>query len=632
VHYSRVDSSVVRILRAKARVGLHRQRLVPLDSVMRVVGAPEHEIVAADIAARSLTLARDSATLLPLDPRRVRDVAVIAFSEPGDIRAGSALAAELTSIYGRGVTFLRIDANNAAAMADSAVARSKRSDATILATYFAPVAGRGHLTLPVEARWLATRLAAASRSMMVVSFGDPYGAATLPGSSTYLLAWQPHDWLAERAAARAIAGRTAIPGRLPVTLPRGAATAPVLLKPVPYGLETARPDQVGMDSIALARVDSIIIAALVGGAAPGVAVAIGRHGRLVKLRGYGTLDRRRGFPAVTDSTIYDMASVTKVVVTTTALMMLVDAGLINLDDPVSHHLPEWAGSPAKRRVTLRNLLVHNSGLPAYAPFWRELTGRDQYRRRIAAMSLTYEPGTRTVYSDFGVILLGLIIEQVTGQPLDELARSRLFAPLGMRDTGFNPLYWPYSMLDMEQSDDQVRSAPSPVITRIAPTENDTVFRHRHIHGQVHDENAYALGGVAGHAGLFSSARDMAVFAQLMLNRGFYGGRRYVDPGTVDMFTRRQDPSSSRALGWDTPEGASSAGSYFTESSFGHTGFTGPSIWIDPERDVFVVLLMNRVNPVRDNQRHVALRRDIADAVHLAIRDMPVTPRGRSDQP
>lgn len=632
VHYSRVDSSVVRILRAKARVGLHRQRLVPLDSVMRVVGAPEHEIVAADIAARSLTLARDSATQLPLDPRRVRDVAVIAFSEPGDIRAGSALAAELTSIYGRGVTFLRVDANNATAMADSAVARSKRSDATILATYFGPVAGQGHLTLPVEARWLATRLAAASRSMMVVSFGDPYGAATLPGSSTYLLAWQPHDWLAERAAARAIAGRTAIPGRLPVTLPRGTATAPVQLKPVPYGLETARPDQVGMDSAALARVDSIIIAALVGGAAPGVAVAIGRRGRLVKLRGYGTLDRRRGFPPVTDSTIYDMASVTKVVVTTTALMMLVDAGLINLDDPVSHHLPEWIGSPAKRRVTLRNLLVHNSGLPAYAPFWRELTGRDQYRRRIAAMSLTYEPGTRTVYSDFGVILLGLIIEQITGQPLDEFARTRLFASLGMRDTGFNPLYWPYSMLDMDQSDDPVRSAPSPVITRIAPTENDTVFRHRHIHGQVHDENAYALGGVAGHAGLFSSARDMAVFAQLMLNRGFYGGRRYVDPVTVDMFTRRQDPSSSRALGWDTPEGASSAGSYFTESSFGHTGFTGPSIWIDPERDVFVVLLMNRVNPARDNQRHVALRRDIADAVHLAIRDMPVTPRGRSDQP
>src|SRR5690606_34892533 len=142
----------------------------------------------------------------------------------------------------------------------------------------------------------------------------------------------------------------------------------------------------------------------------------------------------------------------------------------------------------------------------------------------------------------------------------------------------------------------------------------------------HDENAFALGGVAGHAGLFSSARDMAVFAQMMLNGGFYGGRRYIDPATIREFTRRQSDSSSRSLGWDTPVARGSAGSYFTPSAYGHTGFTGPSIWIDPERDLFIVLLLNRVNPTRDNQRHIPLRRAVADAVQTAIIDIPVERR------
>ncbi|HEX2166085.1 MAG TPA: serine hydrolase, partial [Longimicrobiales bacterium] len=203
---------------------------------------------------------------------------------------------------------------------------------------------------------------------------------------------------------------------------------------------------------------------------------------------------------------------------------------------------------------------------------------------------------------------------------------RVFEPLGMRDTGFNPLEWPYGTMEMEGDAAGPRSVPDPLIGRIAPTEIDTVFRGRHIRGQVHDENAFALGGVAGHAGLFSSARDLAVFAQMMLNGGFYGGRRYIDPATIREFTRRQSSSSSRALGWDKPEPGGYAGSYMTPSAYGHTGFTGPSIWIDPQHDLFVVLLLNRVNPTRDNQRHIALRRDVADAVQLSITDIPVQRR------
>jgi beta-N-acetylhexosaminidase len=626
MHYSRIDSSVVRMLRAKARLELHHRRTVDLDSVARVVGAPEHEIVAEHIAARSLTLARDSGALLPLDPRRVRTVVAVAFSARDDVDAGAEFAAELERIYGRGVTFFRIDDRTATAVHDSAVARARRADATILATFLPPIAGQGHLGMPEAARRLATRLESSARRMIVVSFGDPYGSALLPGASTYLLAWQPHSAASARAAARGVAGRLPLPGTMPVDLPRDTASRGLDRRAADYGLERAEPADVGMDAMLLARVDSIIGTHLVAGAAPGAALAVGRYGRLVRLRGYGTIDRRRGFPAVDDSTIYDVASMTKTVATTTALMMLYDDGLISLDDPVRRHLPEWRGTPAKEAVTVRNLMMHNSGLAAYGPLWRELQGRHQYRRRIATMSLEYEPGTRTVYSDYGVILLGLIIEQVSGRPLDVFLNERLFGPLGLRDTGFNPMQWPYGSVRLGADGDESRVAPGALLARIAPTEIDTAFRRRHIRGEVHDENAFAIGGVAGHAGLFSSARDLAIFAQLMLNRGFYGGRRYIDPATIELFTRRQQEGSTRALGWDLAEGSSSSGSYFTATSYGHTGFTGTSIWIDPERELFVILLTNRVNPTRENTRHIALRTEVADAVQRAIVDVPVTRR------
>jgi beta-N-acetylhexosaminidase len=627
LHYSRVDSSVVRVLQAKARLGLHQHRTVALDSVARVVGAPEHEIVAAHIAARALTLARDSAALLPLDPRRIRNVVAVAISRRDDVTAGAAFADEMERIYGRGVLFFRVDDRTSRAVHDTIVAAAGRADATVLATFLAPAPGQGALRVPDHAVNLATRLQRDSRRMVVLSFGDPFGSALLPGAGTYLLAWQTRGDATGRAAARALAGQLPLPGRLSVELPRDTVRRALDRGVAEYGLRYAEPEEVGMDPLLLSRVDSIIGAALVDGAAPGASLAVGRYGRLVRLRGYGTVDRRRGFPEVTDSTLFDLASITKTVATTTALMMLHDEGLISLDDPVRRHLPEWRGTPAKESVTIRHLLMHNSGLAAYGPLYRELQGRAQYRRRIAAMTLEYEPGSRTLYSDYGIILLALIIEQVSGQTMDNFLRDRLFRPLGMRDTGFNPLQWPVGpTMIVDQDGAHDRFPPERLVARIAPTEVDTTFRHRHLRGEVHDENAFALGGVAGHAGLFSSARDLAIFAQLMLNRGFFDGRRYIDPATVDLFTRRQSEASTRALGWDTPAGTTSAGRFFSAASYGHTGFTGTSIWIDPEKELFVILLTNRVNPTRDNQRHVPLRRDVADAVQQSIIDVPVIPR------
>jgi CubicO group peptidase (beta-lactamase class C family) len=349
-----------------------------------------------------------------------------------------------------------------------------------------------------------------------------------------------------------------------------------------------------------ARLDSLARAAIADRAAPAIAMAVGRHGRLVHLAGYGNVEWAPGSAEVTDSTLFDLASVTKVVATTTAAMILEEAGLLDLDRTVASYLPELTDT-AKAGITVRMLLTHRGGLESFAPLHRQFRGREQYLEQINLRPLRSAPGTATVYSDWDLILMQLVVERITGQPLDEFVRDRIFAPLGMRDTGFRPA------LPRE---------------RVAATERDSA-RGGLIWGEVHDPNAWAMGGVAGHAGLFGSARDLAVFAQMLLNGGEYGSVRILRPQTIARWTAPQGPGASRALGWDTPSGESSAGRFFSTRSFGHTGYTGTSIWIDPERALFIVLLTTRVNPTAENQKHVALRRAVADAVQSAILDAPL---------
>ena len=385
-------------------------------------------------------------------------------------------------------------------------------------------------------------------------------------------------------------------------------------------LTPVAPMRAGMHPRLNAILDSIIETALLEGAAPGAALAVGRQGRIVHLRGYGRIDAAAGSAAVTDSTRFDLASLTKVVATTTAAMILEEEGRLALDRPVREYLPEL-DAPDKAAITVRQILAHKGGFIAGAPLWRDARGNAEFLRRINERPLAYAPGDSTIYSDWDMILAGIIVERITGQRLDAFLQQRVWGPLGMRDTGFNPLV-PGSLRDDTECSTGF-STHHPLLLHIAATEVDTVYRRRQIHGIVHDENACALGGVAGHAGLFSSARDLAVFALLMLNGGEYRGVHIVQPATIARWTARQHPRWSRALGWDTPAAGSSAGRYFSPQSFGHTGFTGTSIWIDPQRNLFVVLLTNRVNPTRANVRHEPLRRAVADAAQSAIVDTPL---------
>lgn len=398
------------------------------------------------------------------------------------------------------------------------------------------------------------------------------------------------------------------PARMPV--PTAATGAPTAMGAAAVGM---RPD---LNAV----LDSITRAGLAAGAAPGAALVVGRHGAIVHSNAYGRIDTAQAAPAVTDSTMFDLASLTKVIATTTAAMILEEEGRLDLRRPVRSYLPEFDAAD-KANITVYMLLTHSAGLVAGGPLWRDHRDRADALRRINERALAYVPGDSSIYSDWGLILTGWIVERITGQGLDEFLEARVWGPLGMRDTGFNPLA--SARIPDGTACTSVADANPALLARIAATELDTIYRKRHVHGVVHDENACALTGVAGHAGLFSSARDLGVFARMMLNGGEWQGVRVLQPTTIARWTARQGARSSRAIGWDSPARGSSAGSYFSPRSFGHTGFTGTSIWMDPERGVFVVLLTNRVNPTRANTRHEPLRRALADAVQNAIVDAPV---------
>lgn len=354
-----------------------------------------------------------------------------------------------------------------------------------------------------------------------------------------------------------------------------------------------------------ATFDPLVEMGIERGAFPGAALVVGRHDAVLFARGYGHFTWSPSSPVPDpDSTLYDLASVTKIVATTTVLMLLVDRGQVQLDEPVVRYIPEFHG-PGTGVITVRKLLTHTSGLRATLPLFREADSAAALRVVFAATPIV-PPGTRVIYSDLNAILLGEIVRRVAGDPLDVVAAREIFRPLGLGRTLFRP-----------------GRALSP---QIAPTGR----WHGHaIGGVVNDQNAARLGGVAGHAGLFASGADVARFAQFILREGVLPGGRLLRAETVRTFrtratTPRQEAGhEARALGWQavpTGERVSSAGTIFGPRSFGHTGWTGTSLWIDPDRDLFVVLLTNRAFAPRARRSFTVLhevRGAIADAAARA---------------
>ncbi|HEX8816795.1 MAG TPA: serine hydrolase domain-containing protein [Terriglobales bacterium] len=355
------------------------------------------------------------------------------------------------------------------------------------------------------------------------------------------------------------------------------------------------------DSV-FARAFDILRAAIDQRAFPAACAAVTFGGQLVCLKSFGLLTYDAESASATPDTIFDLASLTKPIGTTTMAMILYDRGLLDLDLPVTSVVFEFLkDDPRREAVTFRMLLAHSSGLPAYEKLYLETTSKDELLAKAFATPLVADPGSRAEYSDIGFIILGVALERIArqgndGDTLDHFCHREIFGPLGMVRTAFKP--------------------PLTWHPRCAPTQDDQSFRLRIIQGEVQDENASVLGGVAGHAGLFASAPDVSLFAETMLA----GGRRIVRPETIALFTRREvsPPGTSRALGWDTPSSPSQSGKYFSAASYGHLGYTGTSLWIDPQRQLSVTLLTNRTWPDCSNQAIKEIRPAFHDAVLEAL--------------
>jgi CubicO group peptidase (beta-lactamase class C family) len=352
---------------------------------------------------------------------------------------------------------------------------------------------------------------------------------------------------------------------------------------------------------------SILDAAVADRVFPGGSIAVTHRGRLVAIKAFGHFTYDLESPLVTAATLFDLASVSKVVATTTTAMILYERGLLDLDAPVVGIVPEFAGADVsgagagdgdsrRRAVSLRMLLAHSSGLPAYEKLFLKARTREQLLGAVFATPLVAEPGSRAEYSDIGFMVLCEALERVAGETLDRFCQREVFGPLGMAYTTYNP--------------------PPEARAKIPPTQDDRTFRNRVIQGEVQDENTSVLGGVAGQAGVFSTAEDLARFSHAMLG----GGHPILRPETVALFTRRETApaATSRALGWDTPSGHSQSGEYFSTQAYGHLGYTGTSLWIDPARELSVVLLTNRTWPDSSNQVSSQAIKQVRPKFHNAV--------------
>ena len=398
----------------------------------------------------------------------------------------------------------------------------------------------------------------------------------------------------QNAFVRALTGRENISGKLPITIPGIAERnfgIPIRKKPIWFTQEPAHesgkklkwvmPAEAGADITAL---DLLLDEAIADSAWPGNVLLAAKDGQVFyhEANGYHTYSHQR---RMSPSDIFDLASISKAVSTTSAVMFLVEQNKVSLDTKVHKIIPRFAqkkddSSKARKNITLKHLLTHTAGLPAFKQYYLMDIEAADILADICDTELLYEPGTKTIYSDLGLILLGRLVESLAGMPLDVFIDKNLLQHLGMNNTFYNP--------------------PEHKLKRIVPTEIVSGYRSGLIHGEVHDENAQKLGGVAGHAGLFSTASELARFAQMMLNNGKYGKKIIFKEKTVRQFTQRAmvDTSSSRCLGWDSPSGNASGGVYQSENSYGHTGYTGTSLWIDPDHNLFVILLTNAVHPDR----------------------------------
>ena len=605
----RINVSALKVLKMKERLGLHKNKIISMDDTHISVGKKSNFDLASEIANRSITLVKNNDNILPLKPKS-NDTFYIVDLYDGANNHNESIVTKSLRENGYKVRSFQIDKSDSLIVANHILDQIPSDGLVLLNAYANPVEWKENIFLPsVEADFI-NRLIKKCSTVIITSFGSPYLIQDFPEAPVYICAYKGSSVM-QKAFLNALMGESDINGILPVTIPgiakRGSG---INLKSIKWEkkeqswipgkeIKRIRPIEI---SVNVDETKQMLLEAVADSAFPGGVILAAKNGEIFlhKAFGYHTYSKKK---PVMRGNIYDLASITKVVATTSALMKLVDEKKLSLDDKVITYLPEFIGKQKmffdqKSMVTIRHLITHTSGLP---PFKKYFLMDGNIQTKIDSIMNT-EPeiplNQKMIYSDIGLIVLGKIIESVSQSSLDEYVDSVVFKPLGMKTTFYNP--------------------PIEKIKRIIPTEYSSLYGETII-GYVHDENAKSIGGIAGHAGLFSTASDLSIFSQMMLNGGIYGWKRIFKSQSVTNFTKRANTieGSSRALGWDTPSGQSSGGVYLSASSFGHTGFTGTSLWIDPENQIFVILLTNAVHPNRNykNPNYFDWRQKIHSSVY-----------------
>ncbi|WP_367615703.1 glycoside hydrolase family 3 N-terminal domain-containing protein [Pontibacter liquoris] len=626
-----LEQHVRKILHAKYWAGLNKYKPVVLANLKEDMDRPLSNVLQEELYEHSVTVVENADSLLPFKDLDTLRIASVAIGAP----KGNAFQQTLGNYAP--VTSLAI-ANRFAP--DSAftniIPKLANSNVVVISLHNMNLTPSKDFGVGVGTRAFIQYLQErTNKKVVVVVMGNPYSLKFFEKSKWLVCGYEDNP-VAQELVPQALFGARAAKGRLPVTASTRYKVGRGIATPSLHRLKYGTPESAGMDSKTLNQIDNIALEAIAYAATPGCQVLVVKNGTVVfnKSYGYYTYDKVK---PVTNNTLYDLASITKVAATLQAIMFLKDQGKINLDAKVMTYLPELKGTN-KEGLVLRDVLTHQAGLLAGLPHWQKTLASVKTKDLYYASAQTdYYPNQVTpeiysakaiedsvwtwtlrskmlprrkdgkgydyTYSDLDFYMLKRLAEKMLNQPLDEFLAQNFYEPLGLSTMGYNPLL------------NHSREV-------IAPTEDDTYFRHNLIWGTVHDQGAAMLGGVAGHAGLFSNANDLAILLQMDLQNGNYGGRKYFNSKVVTEFSKKQFKSSRRGLGWDKPEpdGHGPTSDLAPGSTFGHTGFTGTAAWVDPENKLIYIFLSNRVYPDAGNNKLVKynIRTRIHDVVYKAI--------------
>jgi beta-N-acetylhexosaminidase len=623
VDESYIDEKVKKILQAKQWAGLDDCHYIDPNNVTLDLNEAADQVLKQHIAEQSITIVKNDINLVPLkNPGnfRIASIAIGTRSEPP--------FQEMVRNYCKAdyfyASFWSKDTDW-----DKLRDTLKNYDLVILSLHNLSNKHTDTYGLSKKAISFINEINK-TKLVILVSMGSPYALNRFPNFKTVIDAYQD-DIAFQHAAAEALFGAIDARGKLPVTACDEyhvcMGTSCRNLSRLRYAL----PEEAGMSSTKLNEIDGIVAEAIKDGAMPGCQVLVAKDGKVVYNKSFGHA-KYDNDDHVVNKDLYDIASVTKVAATTLAIMKLYDQGKIDIFAPISRYLPELKGTN-KADLQIKEIMTHQAGLESWIPFYKNTLRangmpdsiycnepNELYTIRVADhmyMNRFYKDTIyniikrspvltrgKYVYSDLGFILLQHVVEQITGKPLDKYVDSVYYKPLGLATMTYKP-------------------REKYPLSQIIPTEQDTYFRHQLVQGDVHDPAAAMLGGVSGNAGVFSNANDLAILMQMLLNDGVYAGKKYLEPATVKLFTGKQYENSRRGLGWDKPEKrghSSPASQYASDLAYGHTGFTGTCIWVDPEYHLVYIFLSNRVYPTAANVKlaKMNIRTDIHDIIYRSF--------------